>query len=85
MVKKHSEETKKKMGKVKYGKTRSEETRKKISESLSGENHHRARPISINGLEFETTKNAAEYFSKSKQAIHKWLKSGKYNSFYLDE
>ena len=60
---KHTEETRKNIGKIHKGKTLSEETRKKLSESHKGKNNPSAKRIYCVELDmyFDTVTEASEY------------------------
>ena len=60
---KHTEETRKNIGKIHKGKTLSEETRKKLSETMKGKNNPSAKRIYCVELDmyFDTVTEASEY------------------------
>ena len=76
----HTEETRKRMSEAHKGIHRSEETRQKIS--LAQKNRIK---ISIEGMVFDSYKEASKYYNVYKPTISYWVKKNKHNSFYIEK
>ena len=82
----HSEETRKRMSISKKGHLawnkgipQSEETKQKISET------HKRIKISIEGMVFDSRKEASKYYNVGRALIGYWLKTGNHNAFYIEK
>ena len=58
----------------------SEETRQKISRNSSNK-----IKISIEGMVFDSRKEASKYYKVSDTAISRWVKTKKHNAFYIEK
>ena len=84
----HSEETRKKMGKARIGTKLSEETKRKMSLAKKGIPliHTRKKVIDINtGRIFASCKEAGNYFGIHKATTLRWLKKGDKIRYYEGE
>ena len=73
-----SEETRKRLSASHKGIHPSEETRKRMSEALK-------RKISIENNVFDSLTEASKYYNVVISTIHCWLKTNKYNAFYIEK
>ena len=87
-----SEETRKKQSEAlkgrqawNKGRSPSEETRKKQSEALKGRQATNQIKISIEGMVFDSCKEASKYHNVSNPTISYWLKTKKHNAFYVEK
>jgi TPP-dependent indolepyruvate ferredoxin oxidoreductase alpha subunit len=68
---KRSEEAKRKMSISKIGKKRTKESRYKQSKSVSGKNNHQAKQIIIDGIKYDTMKEASKRLNISMYKLRK--------------
>ena len=75
--KSHSKEIREKMSNSHKGLRLSIKTREKISKSLVGKNNPNSKKVKINGIVYDTIKEAAEKNNVHRMTISRWIKIDK--------
>lgn len=51
----------------------------------SGKNNKQSKPVEVNGVKFDTIKDACEYFGILPKTLRDWIKKDKHGAYFIDD